>query len=82
MRRYLDALHAVESAVNLSALISLLGAAVSEAEAEGIEANQDAAVLVLGALVAFHTQTDIISLGGYEQLLDVCKIKIEERNMQ
>lgn len=47
--------------------------AVDQAVAEGLPAESDPAVLVMGAFIAFQTHSDVNSTSGYRKLLTQCE---------
>ena len=47
--------------------------AIEAAEAEGEAPEQDPAVCVIGAFIAFHTHADVNSVKGYNNLLSLCE---------
>lgn len=47
--------------------------AVEQTIAEGEDAGNDPAVLVLGAYIAFHTHADVATAQGYYRLLALCE---------
>lgn len=76
--------HEILGEVPLKTLAQGLVDAIEEAEAEGIsDPSRDPAVLVFGAFIAFHTHADVSTVGGYMQLIDVCRERFESpRAMQ
>lgn len=79
MKRYLNALELSQPGLQspgLRAVAQALIEALDEIEAEGGDAEQDPAVLVIGAFVAFHTHADVNSVHGFNHLLDLCRNKL------
>lgn len=50
--------------------------AVDQAEAEGLDATTDPAVLLLGVYIAFHTHADVNTASGYHKLIAMCHDRI------
>lgn len=50
--------------------------AVEQTEAEGLNALNDPAVLLLGAYIAFHTHADVNTASGYHKLIAMCHDRI------
>jgi hypothetical protein len=79
MNRFQFALKAADGpkAVTLPELADGLVAAISAAEAEGLAAGEDPAVLVIGSFIAFHTHADINTIRGYRDLLSLCEQRLD-----
>lgn len=71
--------HEILGEVPLKTLAEGLVKAIEEAEASGSpDPSRDPAVMVFGAFIAFHTHADIMSVGGYYELIDACRERYEE----
>lgn len=45
-------------------------------EAEGTDAQNDPATLVLGAFIGFQTHADVNTFKGYKELLSLCELRL------
>lgn len=84
MKRYFDALSAATGAAmpSLPWAAATLVEAIDDVVLEGGRPEDDPAVLLLGAFVAFHTHADINTVGGYHQLIEICHARVSERTLQ
>ena len=76
-------LHAIDAAaapldVTLASLAKNFADAVVHAEAEGGEAVNDPAVLLLGSFIAFHTHADVNTASGFRRLLQLCHDRLAD----
>lgn len=70
--------HEILGEVPLKALAQGLVDAIAEAEVDGVrDPSRDPAVLVFGAFIAFHTHADVSTVGGYNKLIEQCRIRYE-----
>lgn len=76
--------HEILGEVPLKALAQGLVDALEEAEVDGVsDPSRDPAVLVFGAFIAFHTHADVSTVGGYHDLIEMCRERYETpRTMQ
>lgn len=63
-----------EPLINLAAGFML---AMQQVTAEGVDPQQDPAILILGAYIAFHTHADVNTNVGYRKLLNQCNERVE-----
>lgn len=60
--------------VTLPYLAARFSEAVEEAQDEGLaDPSRDPAVMLFGALIAFHTHADVNSVNGFHQLIELCR---------
>ena len=81
MQRFLNALVLAEPGVEspgLRTVAQALVEAIEEAEAEGQRAEEDPAVLAIGAFVAFHTHSDVNSVRGFNHLLELSRNRLSD----
>lgn len=76
--------HEILGEIPLKTLAQGLVDAISEAEVDGVEdPSRDPAVLVFGAFIAFHTHADVSTVKGYQDLIELCRLRHEQpRTMQ
>ena len=61
---------------SLRDLVHVLNETIVQIEQQGGILQDDPAVLILGSFIAFHTHSDINTVGGYKQLLDMCATRL------
>lgn len=61
----------------LPQLAAVLADYLAALELAEVDYQDDPAVLVLGAFIAFHTHADINTHGGYKRLIQLCSDRIE-----
>ena len=58
-------------------LVQVMADYVAALEEAQVDPLNDPAVLILGAYIAFHTHSDINTLGGYKRLIKRCEDRLE-----
>ena len=66
-----------EALPTLTEIVQVMADYTAVLEEAQLDPLQDPAVLVLGAFVAFHTNADINTYGGYRRLIKRCSDRIE-----
>ena len=61
---------------SLRDLVHVLNETIAQIEQRGGVLQDDPAVLILGSFIAFHTHSDINTVGGYKHLLDMCATRL------
>lgn len=62
----------------LAQLTEQIDGAVKTVVVEGDDPEADPAVMILASWLAFRMHADIGTVGGYQQLLDICKNRLSE----
>ena len=57
-------------------LVQVLSETLAQVEERDEVPQNDPAVLILGSFIAFHTHSDINTVGGYKRLLDMCEQRL------
>lgn len=82
MRRFMQAINITRINVEMSVLSAGFSEAVGDAIADGVSPDNDPAVLLYGAFIAFRTHADVNTVGGYKKLIELCHQQIEPRSLQ